>query len=218
MSVKIVIGAQWGDEGKGKLVDYLSENVEIVARYQGGANAGHTVHVKDKKYVLHLVPGGILRPEVTCLIGNGVVVDPEAFFEEVNFLAGHRISVTGRLFISERAHVIFPYHKLIDQASEQLLQHKKIGTTGKGIGPAYVDKYHRSGLRLIDLYDTDRMHEVLRENVDQKNNILTGVYGMPPLNFDDMLSSTRSYAERLAPFVADTSEILYQGWRSGKEI
>jgi adenylosuccinate synthase len=218
MSVKIVIGAQWGDEGKGKLVDYLSEHAEIVARYQGGANAGHTVHVKDKKYILHLIPGGILRPDVTCLIGNGVVFDPEAFFEEVGFLATHGISVEKRLFISERAHVIFPYHKLIDQASEETLNHKKIGTTGKGIGPAYVDKFNRSGIRVIDLFDDSRLPEILQENVEQKSRILVENYGQPPLNYEAIIENTRNFAEKLLPFVADTSEILYRGWRAGRQI
>ena len=218
MSVKVIIGAQWGDEGKGKLVDYLSEHTEIVARYQGGANAGHTVHVKDKKYVLHLIPGGILRPEVICLIGNGVVVDPEAFFEEVGFLATHGISVKDRLFISERAHVIFPYHKLVDQASEEVLKSKKIGTTGKGIGPAYVDKFHRSGIRVTDLYDESRLEDVLKENVDQKNSLLVDSFGRPPLNYREILSKTHEFAQKLEPFVADTSEILYNGWKSGRNI
>ncbi len=218
MSVKIVIGAQWGDEGKGKLVDYLSEHADIVARYQGGANAGHTVHVKDKKYVLHLIPGGILRPEVICVIGNGVVFDPEAFFDEVDFLSGHDISVSGRLFISERAHVIFNYHKLIDLASEEFLKGRKIGTTGKGIGPAYVDKFHRSGIRVIDLFDDRRLEECLTENLIHKNRILVETFGQQPLNYDEILAKTRNYAKKIAPFVCDTSEILYNGWKQGREI
>ena len=153
MSVKVIIGAQWGDEGKGKLVDVLSKNVDIVARYQGGANAGHTVYIDEKKYILHLIPGGILRENTTCIIGNGVVFDPIAFFEELDFLKDNSISTQGRLFVSDRAHVIFPYHKLIDQLKEESLNKKKIGTTGRGIGPAYVDKFNRSGIRITDLFD-----------------------------------------------------------------
>ena len=218
MSVKIVIGAQWGDEGKGKLVDYLSENAGIVARYQGGANAGHTVHVGSKKYVLHLIPGGILHPAVTCIIGNGVVVDPEAFFEEVDFLGSHGISVQDRVFISERAHVIFPYHKMIDQASEQMLDTRKIGTTGKGIGPAYVDKFHRSGIRLIDLYHDQRLQKILKENVEIKSRYLVDTFGQPPLDYKKILADTREFAGRLSPFVADTSEMLFHAWRAGREI
>ncbi len=218
MSVKIVIGAQWGDEGKGKLVDYLSEHVDIVARYQGGANAGHTVHIKEKKYILHLIPGGILRPDVSCVIGNGVVFDPEAFFEEINFLAGHNISVHGRLFLSERAHVILPYHKLIDQASEELLNSKKIGTTGKGIGPAYVDKFNRSGIRVIDLYDDGRLQDVLKENIETKNKILMDLYRQTPIEYNELLEMMRVHSEKLAPFVCDTSEILYNSWKDGREI
>ncbi|OYV88369.1 MAG: adenylosuccinate synthase, partial [Ignavibacteriae bacterium 37-53-5] len=154
MPVKVIVGAQWGDEGKGKIVDLLSENVDIVARYQGGANAGHTVVVGDKTYVLHLIPSGILHPDVVCVIGNGVVLDPQAFLDEVAFLESLNIKVRGRLFISHNAHLIMPYHKLIDSLKEQGAE--KIGTTGRGIGPAYEDKIARRAVRVADLFHRER--------------------------------------------------------------
>jgi adenylosuccinate synthase len=151
MSVNIIVGAQWGDEGKGKIVDLLSEKFDIVARYQGGANAGHTVKVAEKTTVLHLIPSGILHPNIICIIGNGVVLDPVALMEEIELLEKEGIQVNGRLFISQNAHLIMPYHKLIDQASEEKQGTNRIGTTGRGIGPAYVDKINRKGIRIVDL-------------------------------------------------------------------
>ncbi|KXK57524.1 MAG: adenylosuccinate synthetase [Chlorobi bacterium OLB7] len=150
MSVKIIVGAQWGDEGKGKVVDLLTEQSDVVARYQGGANAGHTIVVDGKKYVLHLIPSGILHDGVTCVIGNGVVIDPVALMDEIRRLESLGISMSGRLKISHKAHLIMPYHKLLDQLQES---DQKIGTTGRGIGPAYIDKYNRSGIRIVDLLD-----------------------------------------------------------------
>src|SRR5713226_5879496 len=151
MPVQIIVGAQWGDEGKGKIVDLLSEDVDIVARYQGGANAGHTVVIGDREYVLHLIPSGIFHPRVTCVIGNGVVVDPLALMEEIEQLQRLKISISGRLLISHNAHLIMPYHKLLDTIREQSTE--KIGTTGRGIGPAYIDKFMRSGIKIVDLLD-----------------------------------------------------------------
>src|SRR3990172_9107854 len=153
MSVKIVVGSQWGDEGKGKIIDLLSEKADIVARYQGGANAGHTVVIEGEKYILHLIPSGILHKETVCIIGNGVVIDPKALMEEIALLESKGISVKNRLFISHRAHLIMPYHKLLDEAKETKAADKKIGTTGRGIGPAYVDKVNRLGIRIVDLLD-----------------------------------------------------------------
>ena len=153
MPVTIIVGAQWGDEGKGKIVDHLSEKVDIVARYQGGANAGHTVVIGEQEHVLHLIPSGIFHPHVNCLIGNGVVVDPIALLIEIRQLESLKIKVEGRLFISHNAHLIMPYHKLLDTIREQTGD--KIGTTGRGIGPAYIDKVMRVGIRLVDLLDRD---------------------------------------------------------------
>ena len=149
MSVTVLVGSQWGDEGKGKIVDILSEKYDIVVRYQGGANAGHTVEIGDKKFILHLIPSGILRDKCICVIGNGVVIDPTALLDEIKFLESQGISIDGRLFISQNAHLIMPYHKLLDSISES--GENKIGTTGRGIGPCYIDKFARKGIKIVDL-------------------------------------------------------------------
>ncbi len=218
MSVKVIIGAQWGDEGKGKLVDILSENVDVVARYQGGANAGHTVFFDEKKYILHLIPGGILRPDVQCVIGNGVVFDPAAFFEEVDFLAENGINIDNRLMISDRAHVIFPYHKILDQLREEALKIKKIGTTGRGIGPAYVDKFNRSGIRLIDLFDRSSLKDKLHDNLSVINKELKENFNKPAIKLSAVLREISDYAKKLEPFVSDTSAYLYDSWKKGASI
>ncbi len=172
MSVAVIVGSQWGDEGKGKVVDLLSVDSEIVARYQGGANAGHTIVIEGKQYVLHLIPSGILSPNVKCVIGNGVVIDPVALMDEIKMLEDFGIDVKGRLFISHKAHLIMPYHKLLDQASEaQKTGKAAIGTTGRGIGPAYYDKYNRCGIRIVDLLDRKVFEEKLRANIAEKNTI-----------------------------------------------
>ena len=218
MSVNVIIGAQWGDEGKGKLVDVLSENVDIVARYQGGANAGHTVYIDEKKYILHLIPGGILREDTTCIIGNGVVFDPLAFFEELEFLRDNSISTEDRLFLSDRAHVIFPYHRIIDQLKEESLNKKKIGTTGRGIGPAYVDKYNRNGIRIIDLFDKGLLKEKIDNNLDTINRELKNTYRQPTIKSGEILKQINSYIDKLAPYVKNTSKFLYDSWREGASI
>jgi adenylosuccinate synthase len=218
MPVKVVIGAQWGDEGKGKLIDFLSEEAKVVARYQGGANAGHTVYIGNKKYILHLVPGGILRPNVTCIIGNGVVVDPVSFFAEIDFLAKNGISVKDRLFISDRAHIIFPYHKMIDQAQESALKLNKIGTTGRGIGPSYVDKYSRCGIRIIDLFDQQYLKARLQEVIEYKNKILVEIYNQKPLSFNQIFKRINNDIKLLVPFVSDTGLQLYNAYLKGDPI
>jgi adenylosuccinate synthase len=218
MSVKVIIGAQWGDEGKGKIVDSLSENVDIVVRYQGGANAGHTVFIDEKKYILHLIPGGILRPGIQCVIGNGVVFDPQAFFEEVAFLSDNAINIKGRLMISDRAHVIFPYHKLLDQLSEKALNKNKIGTTGRGIGPAYVDKINRSGIRIVDLFNRKKLEELLELNLDVINRKLRDVYHEPLYKLSDLLEQTLADAKGLESFVGETTTYLYNAWKNGKSL
>ncbi|MGH9198552.1 MAG: adenylosuccinate synthetase, partial [Acidimicrobiia bacterium] len=167
-----VIGAQWGDEGKGKIVDLLAGRFGIVARYQGGHNAGHTVDVKGRKFVLHLIPSGIIHPNVTCVIGNGVVVDPQALFAEVEGLAGHGIEVGNRLVVSEKAHVILPYHRELEVLSEARRGERKIGTTSRGIGPAYEDKVGRRGIRIGDLLHVDAIADEVRENVEVRNRLV----------------------------------------------
>jgi len=166
MSVTVLVGSQWGDEGKGKIVDILSEKYKIVARYQGGANAGHTVIIGDKKYILHLIPSGILRDDVICVIGNGVVIDPTALLEEIELLEKNGIKVDGRLYISHNAHLIMPYHKILDSISES--GDTKIGTTGRGIGPCYIDKFARKGIRIVDLLDRVELEKQIRMNLKRK--------------------------------------------------
>ncbi len=218
MSVKIVLGAQWGDEGKGKLVDVLSSEADYVIRYQGGANAGHTVYFDDNKYVLHLLPSGILRPGVKCILGNGMVIDPEALLEELELLHSCNIDYTGRILISERAHIIFPYHKILDQTSEDKLDKNKIGTTGRGIGPAYVDKYNRKGIRICDLYDESTLKSRLKKNIDYYNKILVEQYSQKPFAFSDIYNKIKKISKTLEPFVNDTSKTIYDSLDSGKSI
>ena len=214
MSVKIIVGAQWGDEGKGKIVDLLSENVDIVARYQGGANAGHTVVVNGKTYVLHLIPSGILHPNVVCVIGNGVVLDPQAFLDEVAFLESHNIKVRGRLFISHNAHLIMPYHKLIDSLKEQGAE--KIGTTGRGIGPAYIDKFARVGIKIVDLLHRDVLVKKIRSNIEDKNQILSKIYHSSEINVEEIVETYLHYDKLLDEFIKDTSLYLNQELKAGK--
>jgi adenylosuccinate synthase len=218
MSSKIIIGAQWGDEGKGKLVDTLSEKADIVVRYQGGANAGHTVFIDEKKYVLHLIPGGILRPDIKCVIGNGVVFDPQAFFEEVAFLADNAIDISGRLMISDRAHVIFPYHKHLDQLKEEALSKNKIGTTGRGIGPAYVDKVNRTGIRVANLFCRSVLKDLLERKLEIINRELKDIYKKPAYKTNQFLDQAMEDARKIEPFVADTTVFLYDSWKNGKSI
>src|SRR5690349_4893033 len=210
-----VLGAQWGDEGKGKIVDMLTPHFSTVARYQGGHNAGHTVYVKGVKFVLHLIPSGILHAGVTCIIGNGVVVDPEALFKEVDELARLGVSVDGRLLVSEKAHVILPYHRELDVLSEARRGERKIGTTSRGIGPAYEDKIGRRGIRICDLLgDRDALATEIRENVNARNHaIQDSTLDWKPV-FDHLLT----HGERLRPWVADTSLVLHRTISAGKSV
>jgi adenylosuccinate synthase len=200
-----VLGAQWGDEGKGKIVDMLTPQFAAVARYQGGHNAGHTVYVEGRKFVLHLIPSGILHPGVTCIIGNGVVIDPQALFKEVDELGKLGIDVDGRLLISEKAHVILPYHRELDVLSEARRGERKIGTTSRGIGPAYEDKIGRRGIRICDLLgDREALAQEVRENVHARNQIIKdSTLDWKPL-FDQMLA----YGERIRPWAGDVSLFL----------
>jgi len=214
----IVVGTQWGDEGKGKLVDLLSEKADIVVRYQGGHNAGHTVAIGEKTIVLHLVPTGVLHPEKIGVIGNGVVIDPEALLSEIATLASHGISVTGRLFISETAHLIMPYHRAIDKASEQAKGSQKIGTTGRGIGPAYADKIARIGIRVIDLFDDALFRQKLESNLAEMNIFLKEVYHVDGFDSDTVYKEYVGYREQIRPYVTDSSIMIHEAIGNNKDI
>ena len=218
MPAKIILGAQWGDEGKGKLVDVMAAESDLVIRYQGGANAGHTVYINNKKYVLHLLPSGILTPGIKCVLGNGMVIDPEAFFEELEFLDKNNINYKDRIYISDRAHLIFPYHKLLDQQSEKKLDTNKIGTTGRGIGPAYVDKFNRKGIRLAELLNDNILETRLKKNVDHYNKILVEQYYLKPIEFEEILKSTKIIANRIKPYVTESSKLVYDSWKNNKSL
>lgn len=216
MPVHIIVGAQWGDEGKGKIVDHLSDRVDIVARYQGGANAGHTVVIGEKQYILHLIPAGIFHPHVTCVIGNGVVIDPIALMDEIKQLQQLNIDIHGRLLISHNAHLIMPYHKLLDTIREQTTE--KIGTTGRGIGPAYIDKFMRVGIRIVDLLDRDIFVAKLKRNIEEKNQILMKIYGNPELNVDKIVSEYEEFDKQIDEYVTDTALYLNSALKNGKQI
>ncbi|MEJ6481859.1 adenylosuccinate synthase [Nostoc punctiforme UO1] len=204
MANVIVIGAQWGDEGKGKITDLLSRSADVVVRYQGGVNAGHTIVVKGQTFKLHLIPSGILYPNTDCIIGCGTVIDPQILIAEIDQLKELNIS-TDHLLISETAHVTMPYHRLIDQASEERRGSHKIGTTGRGIGPTYADKSERTGIRVLDLMDPDGLREQLEWTINYKNVILEKLYNLPPLDPQEVIEQYLGYAERLRPHVVDTS-------------
>lgn len=219
MSVRIIVGAQWGDEGKGKIVDLLSEKADIVARYQGGANAGHTIVADGTKYVLHLIPSGILQDDVQCVIGNGVVIDPVALMEEIAILESLGISIAGRLFISHKAHVIMPYHKLLDKAKEESAgASKSIGTTGRGIGPCYIDKFNRTGIRIVDLLNRDTFAEKLRATIAEKNQVLTKIYDKEQLNVEQIVTEYVEFDKKIDPYITDTTLLLNNAVREGKNI
>ena len=212
-----VLGAQWGDEGKGKIVDLLTPQFSVVARYQGGHNAGHTVYVGGRKFVLHLIPSGILHPGVICLIGNGVVVDPHALFAELDQLAGLGIEVDGRLLVSDKAHLILPYHRELELLAEARRGERKIGTTSRGIGPAYEDKIGRRGVRVGDLADASSdgsLASAVRENVEGRNRLV----GNADLKWEDVLADLRASWTRLKPLVTDVSLYLHRAMASGKRV
>src|SRR5687768_9203903 len=203
----VVLGAQWGDEGKGKIVDLLTPGFQIVARYQGGHNAGHTVYVNGQKFVLHLIPSGMLHAGVICIIGNGVVIDPQALFKEVDQLATLGVETGNRLVVSDKAHLILPYHRELDILSEARRGERKIGTTSRGIGPAYEDKIGRRGIRIGDLRDASSdgaLVGAVRENVDARNRLM----GNSEMKWQDVLADLRKGWTRLEPFVADVSLML----------
>src|SRR3954454_13923318 len=208
MSNLIVLGAQWGDEGKGKVVDLFSEHFDIVARYQGGHNAGHTVYIGDKKFVLKLIPSGILRDGVKAVIGNGVVIDPAALIEEIGTLTAAGIPVESRLAISMRAHVIFPFHRLAERISEGRSDRIPIGTTSRGIGPCYEDKIGRRGIRVADLLDRESF-QLMYETLAEDKRILTETFKLgEPIDFSGICAKYQEYAERMRPLVTDTARFL----------
>jgi len=217
MSTVVVVGAQWGDEGKGKVVDYLAAGFDVIARYQGGHNAGHTVIVNGEKFILQLVPSGILRPGKWAVIGNGVVLDPAALLEELNNLEKHDVQVAGRLFISNRTHLIFPYHRELEKAAEAALGPLKIGTTARGIGPAYEDKMGRRGLRACDLLDPARFEKKLARLLEHKNALARALY-KAELDTSRTREQYRQFAERLRPFVTDVPALLAEARRAGKSV
>ncbi len=218
MSVTLVLGSQWGDEGKGKIVDILSSNTDIVARYQGGANAGHTVVFEGKQFILHLIPSGILNPTTTCIIGNGVVVDPYALIDEINLLNSFNITVENRLLISNKAHLILPYHKLLDKASEEYAT-SSIGTTGRGIGPAYVDKFSRCGIRAIEALFPERIKSHIIENFKEKAKLLASVYGKPfEEKIETILEDYIQTLSKISNFITDTTYFLNSKIDANKTI
>src|SRR4051812_8520588 len=214
----VIIGAQWGDEGKGKIVDVLSENYDVVARYAGGHNAGHTVIIKGKKFVLQLIPCGVLREGRKSVIGNGVVLDPFAFMKEVNSLRGMGVKVDGHLFVSNRAQVILPYHRMIELAAENAPGRVKIGTTSRGIGPAYEDKMGRRGLRVVDLLNKEILKTHIANACREKNMIAHALFNSEPLDADKMFGEYSEIADQVAPFVRDTAALLNKSLKAGESI
>ena len=214
----VIIGAQWGDEGKGKVVDLLADRFDIVARYQGGHNAGHSVYVGDKAFVLRLLPSGIIHEGKTCVLGNGMVIDPKAFFEEVDQMEAQGISVAPeRLKVSSRAHLIMPYHRALDHTSEERLGNEKIGTTLRGIGPAYEDKAGRRGIRVSDALVPELLRMRIERNLEEANRIIV-LFGRPPLYADEIYNEISALAERLRPFVCETSHFLSEAGKQNKKI
>ncbi|WP_438433637.1 adenylosuccinate synthase [Gorillibacterium sp. sgz500922] len=217
MPTVVVVGTQWGDEGKGKITDFLAESAEVVARYQGGNNAGHTILIDNKKYKLTLIPSGIFYNEKVCVIGNGTVINPAALLDEIAYIRENGFS-TANLKISDRAHVILPYHLVLDKLEEERKGANKIGTTGKGIGPAYMDKAARSGIRIADLLDPKEFERKLRHNVKEKNSLIEQVYEGQGVDVEEILANYLGYAEQLRPYVTDTSVVLNDMIDQGKRV
>ncbi|WP_203650454.1 adenylosuccinate synthase [Secundilactobacillus yichangensis] len=216
MSSIVVVGSQWGDEGKGKITDFLSKQADVVARYQGGDNAGHTIVFKGETYKLHLIPSGIFYSDKLSVIGNGVVLNPKSLVEELHYLHDRNVS-TDNLRISNRAHVILPYHILIDQLQEEA-KTAKIGTTNKGIGPAYMDKAERIGIRVADLLEKDTFEEKLRQNLEEKNEMITKLYDHEPLKFEDIYEPFYEYGQEIKRYVTDTSVVINDAIDAGKHV
>ncbi|SDY37259.1 adenylosuccinate synthase [Thermoactinomyces sp. DSM 45892] len=217
MSTAVVVGTQWGDEGKGKITDFLAEKAEAVARYQGGNNAGHTIVFGGVKYKLHMIPSGIFYQDKICVLGNGMVIHPEALITELDYLLGYGVDLSN-LRISDRAHLIMPYHLRLDRLEETSKGSSKIGTTGKGIGPAYMDKAARVGIRVGDLLNPSRFAEKLKRNLEEKNRILEKLYEVEPFHFDEIYDTYMKAAERIKPFITDTSVVLNEAIDQGKRV
>ncbi len=218
MPAWVIVGSQWGDEGKGKIVDMLSASADMVVRYQGGANAGHTVVIEGEQTILHQIPSGILHPGVVCVIGNGVVIDPRSLLDEITMLEEKGIEVEGRLFISQNAHLIMPYHHMLDQVHDKSLGDKKIGTTGRGIGPAYVDKVARCGIRIVDLLERDLLTQKLMRNIEEKNALLQHIYGEPKLDAEVIVSEYIQFDEKIDRYIRDTSVLVNRALDEGKTV
>ncbi len=217
MSTVVVVGTQWGDEGKGKITDFLAEGADVVARYQGGNNAGHTILIDNKKYKLTMIPSGIFNHNKTCVIGNGMVINPEALISEIQYIHDNGFS-SNNLKISDRAHVIMPYHLVLDALEEDRKGDNKIGTTRKGIGPCYMDKAARNGIRISDLMDAEEFQQRVRQIMVEKNNMIVQVYGGEPLDTEQIIKDYLSYAEVLRPYVTDTSVVLNDAIDEGKKV
>ena len=217
MSTVVLIGAQWGDEGKGKVTDFLAEKAHIIVRFQGGNNAGHTVVVDDAEFKLHLIPSGILYPDKLCVIGNGVVVDPEVLKKELDSLAERQVPV-GELKVSQRAHVIMPYHRRMDAVEEEQKGNAKIGTTKRGIGPTYTDKASRVGIRIVDLVDKEAFPELLKANVERNNRIFEKIFNTEGFNYEEVLTEYQGYADMLEPMMADVYLLVHEAMKEGKNV
>jgi len=218
MANTCVIGLQWGDEGKGKIIDILAEDYDIIVRYQGGGNAGHTLVINDEKYVFHLIPSGILHPGKKCVIGNGIVIDPALFLDEIAELSKRNINVNGNLFISDRAHVVFPYHKKLDLLIEEQKGDLMIGTTGRGIGPCYTDKIARNGIRIAELYHKEHFKMKLEKTIEEKNRLFVNLYGAEPISWKEVYEEYSAYADKISSFVCDTIELMAKAISDNKKI
>jgi adenylosuccinate synthase len=217
LSTVVVVGTQWGDEGKGKITDFLAEKADVVARYQGGNNAGHTILIQNKKYKLTMIPSGIFNENKLCVIGNGMVINPAALVEEIQYIRDNGFS-TDNLKISDRAHVIMPYHLVLDALEEDRKADNKIGTTRKGIGPCYMDKAARNGIRMADLMVADEFTDKARQLIAEKNKMITQMYAGQPLDADTIIAEYLGYAEQLRPYIADTSVVLNDAIDEGKKV
>ncbi len=218
MTNTCVIGLQWGDEGKGKFIDILARDYDIIVRYQGGGNAGHTLVINDEKYVFHLIPSGILHPGKKCVIGNGIAIDPGLFLDEIAELSKRNVNVNGNLFISDRAHVVFPYHKKLDLLIERQKGDLMIGTTGRGIGPCYTDKMARNGIRIAELYHKEHFKMKLEKTVEEKNKLFVNLYDAEPISWKEVYEEYSIYADKISPFVCDTIELMAKAISDNKKI
>ncbi len=218
MANTCVIGLQWGDEGKGKIIDILAKDYDVIVRYQGGGNAGHTLIIGDEKFIFHLIPSGILHQGKKCVIGNGVVFDPNLFLDEIAGLTKKNIDVNENLFISDRAHVVFPYHKKLDLLLEKQKGNSMIGTTGRGIGPCYTDKISREGIRIADLLNKECFKGKLKKTVEDKNRIFVNLYNEGPVSWEGIYKEYCAYADKIAPFVCDTADLMAMAIDDNKRI